>query len=437
VIVPSPRLISIAAAVGFPTLVVEALVPSARAAAVAVMVSILVAAVIDAALHSRSLAGIRVELPPLLRMIRGRDSEIPVSIHHAAAKGPRLRVGLAMPSGVEVEPEERMVDLVGHDAVFQIDWKCHPLRRGTHRIEACYLEAPSPLGLWAVRRRQSVFLKIRIYPNLREKGTLQALRRGFENLHITRQLGRGREFEKLREYCPGDSSEEIHWKATARRGRPITKVFQVERTQEIYLVIDASRLSGRSIGGDIALEWAIKAALTVSAISERRGDLVGIAAFTDRIEAFVRARRGKTHYAAYRDAINELRPRSVSPDFDEIAMFLRLRLRRRCLIVFLTALDDPIIADHFMRATRLLAQRHLVMAATLRPTSTEPLFQNQQIASTEDMYRALAGHLGWRKMRELQGVLGRQGVHLALFEPESFAAGLVKLYDEVKQKQLL
>ncbi len=45
---------------------------------------------------------------------------------------------------------------------------------------------------------------------------------------------------------PEDGFDEIHWKATAKRRHPITKVFQVERTQEVYAVIDASRLSARS-----------------------------------------------------------------------------------------------------------------------------------------------------------------------------------------------
>jgi len=60
--------------------------------------------------------------------------------------------------------------------------------------------------------------------------------------------GKGRDFEKLREYIPGDSLDDIHWKATAKRGHPVTKVFQIERTQEVYVILDASRLSGAPSG---------------------------------------------------------------------------------------------------------------------------------------------------------------------------------------------
>lgn len=186
-----------------------------------------------------------------------------------------------------------------------------------------------------MRRQQGIALELRVYPNLRRPHILRALRTGRENLHVTRRVGRGREFEKLQEYTPGDGYDEIHWKATGRRGRPITKVYQVERTQQIYLVIDASRLSAQPVGGQPVLDRAITTALTMSAISERNGDLFGIVVCSDRVETFVRALRGKPHVVACRDALNEHRSHAVSPDFDEVANFLRLQLRKRSLVVFL------------------------------------------------------------------------------------------------------
>jgi len=435
VIVPSRRLIWLLALAGFPAVVIEAIVPQARVAALILIIAVALAAVIDALRRRRALDGLKVELPGLVRLVQGREPRIAVTIHNDNRSGRRIRIGFAAPPGVEMEPDEQAIDLPA--ATSRIEWLCHPRLRGNYTINECYLESASLLGLWMVRGTQPISLEIRVYPNLRDDGALKALRRGSENRHLTRQIGRGREFEKLREYSPGDSSDEIHWKATARRGRPITKVFQVERTQEIYLVIDASRLSARVIGGETALERSIKAALTIGAVTERRGDLFGISAFSDCVETFVRARSGKLHYSACRDAINNLRTRPVSPDFEEIATLLRLRLRRRSLVIFLTALDEPVLAEHFERSARLLARRHLVMAASLRPASAKPLFQDAEVESAEDIYRALAGHLAWSKLRELQGALARQGVKLALFEPASFAANLVNLYDDVKQRQLL
>jgi uncharacterized protein (DUF58 family) len=440
--VPSSRLLWIGAGVAVPLLLIGALYAPLRTTSLAAVVGLAAIALVDFGWRERTLAGLRVELPAIVRMVQGVSAPVSVGIHQDSsrrdsARGRTIRLGLSTPASVAANPEERWITLPAATGLSRLDWELRPQRRGTYSIEECYLGAASPLGLWDVRRRQAVAAEIRVYPNLRDSSTLQALRRGTENLHASRQLGRGREFEKLRDYSPGDSSEEIHWKASARRGRPITKVFQVERTQEIYLVIDSSRLSSRAIRGESALEWAIKGALTVGAVSERRGDMVGLVTFSDGVGAFLRARRGKPHYAAFRDAINCLEPRPVSPDFEELAVFLRLRLRRRCLILFLTALDDPVLAQHFELAARLLSQRHLVMAATLRPDSAVPLFENDQVSSTEDIYRALAGQVGFRKLRELHGALTRQGVRLELLQPQGYTAALVRLYDEVKQRQLI
>ena len=436
-LVPTARLIWLVVVVGFPAALAAALFPPQRNLAFAAMAAVPLLAILDALLRGRNLKGLQVELPEIVRLVQDREGDIRVRICNASRRALQLRLGLPAPDGIEARWEEQQVELPSGADAADVTWQCTPRRRGRFRIDACYLEASSHLGLWAARRADSTSLEIRSYPNLRRDSALRALRRGAEGQHAVRQVGRGREFEKLREYVPGDSSDEIHWKATARRARPITKVFQVERTQEVYVVIDASRLSARPFEEETALDRAIKAALLIGAAAERRGDLFGVAAFATQVDAFVSAHRGKIHYAACRDAINELRPRSGSPDFDEIATFLRLRLRRRALILFLTALDDPMLAEQFTRATALLSRRHLVMAGMLRPRGVEPIFHGDAPESTTEIYRHLAGHMAWRKLRELESSLARQGVRLALLEPETFSGSLIGLYDEVKQRQLL
>ena len=369
--VPSARMIWVVAAVGFPAATLAALSPEARVPALICLLGVAVLILGDGLMRARAVDGIRVELPALVRMFKDRSAEIRVRVFKGSAA--RVRIGIVVPDGIHADAEVTDVELPSETSEFVWNWTAH--RRGLYRVDAVYLEALSPWGMWQVRRKENVAMEIRAYPNLRRNDDLKALRQGVSGMHAMRQIGRGREFEKLREYLPGDPLDEIHWKATARRGRPITKVFQVERTQEVYVIIDASRLSGRAAGDETVLERSIAAALIVGAAAEKRGDLFGLAAFSDQVEAFVRARNGKAHYAACRDAIYQLHPKSVSPDFDEIATFLRLRLSRRALLLFLTSLDDPVLAENFARATKLLARRHLVLAGMLRPASARRLFE--------------------------------------------------------------
>ena len=50
--------------------------------------------------------------------------------------------------------------------------------------------------------------------------------------------GRGMELDDLRAYQPGDDVRHMDWRATARSGRPMSKVFREERQRLLHLVID-------------------------------------------------------------------------------------------------------------------------------------------------------------------------------------------------------
>ncbi|HMC26476.1 MAG TPA: DUF58 domain-containing protein, partial [Verrucomicrobiae bacterium] len=337
----------------------------------------------------------------------------------------------------------------------KLDWPFTGRCRGNFHVTHAYVEPPSALGFWAFRAGFPLECQIRIYPNLlTERKNLAALflNRGTFGLHAQRQVGKGRDFEKLREYIPGDSYDEIHWKATAKRGHPVTKVFQIERTQEIYVLIDASRLSARTISatqsdgsrgrspsqsGAPILERYITAALVLGLAAERQGDLFGLLTFSDKVESFVRARNGKAHYHACRDAIYALEPRSVTPDYDELASFVRLRLRRRALLLVLTALDDPVLAESFVRNMDLLCRQHLVLVNMIKPGGVDPLFSHTEVRTQDDLYDELRGHLQWHNLRELQKVLQRRGVDFSLLENERLSADLVTRYLNVKRRQLL
>jgi uncharacterized protein (DUF58 family) len=263
------------------------------------------------------------------------------------------------------------------------------------------------------------------------------LRRGLFGFRQHRQIGKGREFEKLREYIPGDGVEDVHWKATAKRGQPVTKVFQIERTQEVYVVVDFSRLSARSSAGVPMLERFINASLILCLAAARQNDLFGLITFSNNVQRFVRAKNGKAHYDVCRDAIYTLQPQAVTPDFEDLFTFLRLRLRRRALLVFFTALDDPALAENFVEHVNLLTRQHLVLVNMIQPPEAQPLFVSPEVADLDDVYRRLGGHLVWSELQEIRKRLQRLGAEFSLIAADRLAAEAVNRYLQVKQRQLL
>src|SRR5258708_11726549 len=75
------------------------------------------------------------------------------------------------------------------------------------------------------------------------------MRRREQGARPLRQLGEGRLFESLREWVPGDDLRHIDWKATARRRKVITRQYEVERRQQVMLVLDLGRLMTEEAAG--------------------------------------------------------------------------------------------------------------------------------------------------------------------------------------------
>jgi len=443
-IAPRSRLLFWVAAVILPFALIGAVVPATTAVSLLLIGGLVLIAAADAVGARTSLAGIGVELPPVARMSKDREGKLELRIHNERQQSKNLRLALAWPREIKTENEEMETVLPAQSEWSRLTWPCTPLQRGNYKLDSVFVEGASPLGFWSARKSLPVRSEIRVYPNLlNERKSLAALflNRGAFGLHAQRQIGKGRDFEKLREYVPGDGYDEIHWKATARRGRPITKVFQIEKTQEVYVIVDASRLSARKTnpdaGADSTLERFVTAALVLGLAAEQQGDLFGLLTFTDKVEKFVRAKNGQSHYSACRDALYTLEPKIVTPDFDELCTFIRLRLRRRALLVFLTALDDPAIAENFVRNLELIRRQHLVLVNMMQPPGVAPLFSNPNVAGVDDLYQHLGGHLRWQNLRELQKVLQRRGVQFSLLGNERLSAELVAQYLSVKQRQLL
>jgi uncharacterized protein (DUF58 family) len=444
---PRSRLIWWVAFLGVPFATVAGLLPGVAPFAMLLLCALAVAVLFDALLAFRAVDGLSVECEETVRLSKDRAGEIELRFKNDAPANRVLRFGLPLPREIESPQDDLLVEIPGAGKTSRIGWACTPRRRGNYPLVRCHVEGASPLGFWSARAVLPLRTELRVYPDLmKERKNVAALflNRGTFGIHAQRQVGKGRDFEKLREYIPGDSFEDVHWKATAKRGRPVTKIFQIERTQEIYVVLDASRLSAREVADPAnpdarvsSLERFIQAALVLALAAERQGDLFGMLTFSDRVQEFVRARNGQAHYSLCRDALYTLQPQIVTPDYDELFAFIRTRLRRRALLVFLTALDDPLLAESFARNAELVCRQHLLLVNMIQPSGVKPLFTNVNVARVDDLYRELGGHVQWQNLLELGKKLKQRGVQFSLVQNEKLSADVVSQYLNVKRRQLV
>jgi uncharacterized protein (DUF58 family) len=452
--VPTNKLLFWFGVVFLPVSVLIALVPTVFAPGLGIAILLVAMVIVDGIISRDRLTGIHVTMPEVVRLSVGREGELALSIENEDLKVSRLRLGLAFPREIYSPHHDRLTELQAETATSLLVWPFRALKQGQYRLQNCYLETASRFGFWSLRRAERMQSQIRVYPDLlRERKRLSGLflKRGI-GIHTQRQVGKGREFEQLREYLPGDSYEDIHWKATAKRGLPITKVYQIERTQQIYVIIDGSRLSARNsdplgIGSvpessgvsnyTSIMERFTTAALVMGLAADRQGDVFGLLAFDDRVRKFVRAKNGRAHYDACRDALYTMQARSVTPDFSEMFSFVATKIRRRALLIILTNLDDPVLAESFTAHIELISRRHLVLVNMLKPAGVQPIFSDPTVNTVDDIYTQLGGHLLWRHFREIEKSLQRRGIGFYLLENENLCSDLVTKYLSIKRRQVL
>ena len=426
---PRPLLIVLCALLAVPTCALAGLAPQWAQPCLLLLFLLAMVAAIDAAVGRQRLSRIDVTAPLFLKWFKARPAQLALGFT-GIEQVSSLDATLELPSGLTTTTP--VIALSANQIT--AEFVCLPEQRGRYQLTRCYLRASSPLHLWHIRAAKPIKTEIRVFPDLEhEPGGKLLLMKRIGGLRTQRAIGRGREFERLRDYAPGDSYDEIAWKASARRGRPIVRVFQVERTQDVFAIIDSSRL-GQRVG---AVEQYVSAALMLALAAENNGDNFGLLTFSDRVDHFVAPARGKLHFARCRDAIFDLKASSVSPDFAELFSFLQLRIRRRSLLLFLTDLADPLLAETFLRDVHLVSRRHIVLVSRLSAQDVRPLFSGQLPANQDEISARLAGHLQWATLKDLERNLGRLGVGMSLLTPGSVGLDLVAKYNNVKRRQAL
>lgn len=401
---------------------------------------------VDAAASVQRLSMLEAEAPQIVRLSKRVQGRIELRVKSPARTFKAVRFGIPLPEEIHADRDHFMMEIPRTDCWYRLEWTVEPMACGKFSLMACCMEVASLLGFWQVRRQIAIESELRVYPNLRRERRSAAalfLNRGDYGGHLWRQVSKGREFEKLREYIPGDTYQDIHWKTTAKRQHPVTKVYQIERTQEIYVILDSSRLSARRIDVPDSdetvtlLERYISSALMLAVAAESQGDLFGLIEFGSKPHLFLKASRGKTHFDTCRNALYTLLPEESSPDFAELVSFIRTRLRKRALLVFLTSLDDAAEAERFKESISLLSHHHLTVVNMLSPEGAQPLFSGAGVESVPELYGRLGGHIAWRKLHELGLHLKTLGVQFNLLENEQLSTELVTQYMQIKQRQLI
>ncbi len=173
--------------------------------------------------------------------------------------------------------------------------------------------------------------------------------------------GNGIEFSEIREYHYGDDVRAIDWKVTARLNKPFIKEFIEERDLRVYFAIDfsASTNFGRVIE---KRQKAVEAVASIGLSAVKNNDNIGLFIFTDKIESYVPARKGKRHALKILSIILSHNPESKKTDIKRSLASIAKIIKKRSVIFVLSDFFD---SSSFIKPLEQLKKRHDVIAMRL------------------------------------------------------------------------
>jgi uncharacterized protein (DUF58 family) len=176
----------------------------------------------------------------------------------------------------------------------------------------------------------------------------------------SRFRGGGIEFSEVREYTAGDDARRIDWNVSARYNDLFVKEFVEEKELNIYVIIDLSTSNDFGyIKSKKELGFEVAASLMFSAL--KNNDRVGMGLFTNTLEKFIPAKKGKKHMMEILQNLLDYSPKSSKTDIFKSLSKLQTNLKRRS-VVFIVS---DFISNSFVKPLKHLKFKHQVVLVNI------------------------------------------------------------------------
>ncbi|WP_338867482.1 DUF58 domain-containing protein [Myxococcus stipitatus] len=380
---------------------------------------------------------VRRVLPQRLNV--GVPNKVELRVVHRGGRKVHVHLKDGVPESFTAKPDEAPLELLP-DSETRWVYRVTPAKRGRFDFGAVYARVRGPLGLVLHEREFPAAQAISVYPDLRganrlllSGATLDLVNLGLRQL---RRDGRGSEFARLRDYAQGDSARDVDWKATARRGKPVTRVLESERSQSILICVDAGRSMAAQVDGLTKLDHAVNAALFLAFVAVRNGDRVGLAVFADGVKTYLPPAAGRGQYRKMVDALYSTTPSLTYVDYLALFKELNVRLHRRSLLCVFTDFLDEEQAATMVAPLHRLARRHVPLCLSVKDTALQKLLQTPPPGPEESFQHAVASELLMDR-EQLKARVSQGGVQMLDVQPDDLSLAAVNRYLDIKARGVL
>ena len=378
------------------------------------------------------------------------ETEIELTIENHGRMILDCRIVDDLPPALVAEPETLRVTAFPRVPA-RMRYRVKPNERGDWEAGWLYVRYRSGLGLAERWARAPLTQTVRVYPALRtseEQQIFLARSRQIElQLRRAQQRGLGRDFESLRDYREGDDLRDICWTATARHGSLITRQYQTERSQPVWIVLDCGRLMRARVATSTKLQnsgpapsskldHACTTAVALAQLALYSGDRVGLLAYGQNIQQRLLPARGAAHLRQMIELLAQVHTETGEADHLRATATLNRLQPRRALILWVTDLAETAMRPEVIDGALQLLRRHVLLFVAMAQPEVELIAQARP-KDLEQMFRASAAQEMAGRRELLLARLHEQGALTLDLNPEALTSSVLNQYLTVKERAMV
>lgn len=340
-------------------LVGSVVAPTLSAWAAAIDVTLLLLFLVDLRRARATSVSATRKWPPML--FQGQPATLEIELHNRTRRALRIALREGLAPALASSPA-RAEMLIGPLAAGRWEIRLEPRRRGDHRTGPLTARLLGPWKLAWSQRQLLAGERRSVYPRIRWGGSVGRLlvlahRRQIGRMP-QRQQGTGGEIYGLREYLPGDPLNQLHWKATARHARPISREESWERGLRLLILLDTARSMATEYDGRSNLDHALAASLALGRVAAARGDQVTLAAFSNRLRREVVIGSGPRDVSRAYTRLYDLQAELTNPAYELAAEYALRHGGRGVIVVLMSSIADVVVTEIVRDCLLRVRRRH-------------------------------------------------------------------------------
>ncbi|MFN6943341.1 MAG: DUF58 domain-containing protein [Cytophagaceae bacterium] len=329
---------------------------------------------------------------------------------------------------------------LGSDDEKKLTYSLRPTERGEYHFGKTLLFIRSFLGL-AERKLQFDQEKlVKVYPSILEMKNMEL--KAFPQVsHMggvkkIRRIGHSYEFEKIKNYEQGDDIRSIHWKATGRRGYLMVNQYEDEKAQQVYCLIDKSRVMKMPFNKLSLLDYAINSSLAISNIALRKHDKAGLITFSDKFETRIPAARGHGNLKKILDALYNEQERKTEANYEGLYLGIKNHIRGRSLLFLYTNFESLYALERVLPILRKINKTHLLVVIFFENTEVKD-FSRQTVHTLQDIHDQTVAQKFLEEKHQITLQLRKFGIQALYTRPEDLTVNTLNKYLELKSRGLI